>query len=123
MSNARTAFRFSLAGLMGLVIACGVGFAALSSNSPLWSDVVMTLVLGTLFTAVLGAVYRRKRDRAFWCGFLLFGWGYMILAFGPWFQTEIRPHLITTPLLDFLHGRITPMPPGAFAHYDNIWIA
>jgi hypothetical protein len=123
MSIARPSFRFSLAGLMGLVIACGVVFAALSSNSPLWSDVVMTLVLGALFTAILGACYRRRRDRAFWCGFLLFGWSYMLLAFGPWFQSEVKPHLVTTSLLTFLHGRITPIPAGAFAHYDNVYIA
>lgn len=41
------------------------------------------------------------RHRAFWFGFVVFGWGYALLAFAPGAWTQIRPHLITShPLGD-----------------------
>ncbi|HEV3164060.1 MAG TPA: hypothetical protein VGZ22_08515, partial [Isosphaeraceae bacterium] len=56
----------------------------------------------------LGAIFRRGPRRAFWAGFAILGWGYLALAFGPWFASSVRPHLLTTRLFDLLHARLHP---------------
>ena len=100
--------RFSIAGLMIVVLFCAVGAAALRSSSGLWADVLFTLTLAMLGVAILGLAYRRGARRASWAGFALFGGGYLLACFGPWFATEVRPHLATTPLLGYLRSRIGP---------------
>jgi hypothetical protein len=105
-------FRMSIAPLMSVVLVLAVGFAALRLGSETWSSAVFTLTLVLHLTAILGAIYRRDRERAGWLGFALFGWGYLILSFGPGFRTEIRPQLATAPLLDYLFPRIAPIPPA-----------
>ena len=40
----------------------------------------MRFILLTLFTAIVGVLYRRGAGRAFWVGFALFGWGLFLLA-------------------------------------------
>jgi hypothetical protein len=112
-------FRMSIAALMTVVLVLAVGFAALRSSSKAWSVVVLTLTLVLQFTAILGAIYRRGRDRAGWLGFALFGWGYWILSSAPAFRTEIRPQLATTPLLDYLYPQIAPLPPPGAVFNEN----
>jgi hypothetical protein len=104
-------YRFSIASLMFLVLILAVGFAALRSGSELWSIAVFSMTLVALFIAILGAVYRPAPGRAGWLGFVIFGWGYLVLSFGPGFRAEIRPQLVTAPLLEWLRPRIAPIPP------------
>jgi hypothetical protein len=99
--------RFSIAGLMIVVLFCAAGAAALRSSG-LWAAVLFSLTLAMLGVAILGVAYRRGTRRAFWAGFALFGGGYLLACFGPWFATEVRPHLATTPLLGYLRSRIGP---------------
>jgi hypothetical protein len=73
--------RFAIAGLMGLVVAVGV--AALRFASELWAGVLLMLTLGVLGAAVLAFHERSGASRAWWRGFALFGWGYVVLAMGP----------------------------------------
>jgi hypothetical protein len=113
-------FRFSIATLMTFVLVLALGLAALRSGSEAWSTAVFTLTLVLHFTAILGAIYRRGRDRAGCLGFALFGWAYWNLSFGPWFRAEIGPQLVTTPLLEYLHPKIAPVPPpGAILDPDG----
>ncbi len=100
--------RFSIAALMGIVVVCAVGIAALRYASELWENILFTLTLGLLAFALLGAIYRRGPRRAFWVGFALIGWGYLLLGFGPWCAEQVRPHLITTWLVDRLYPSIAP---------------
>ena len=93
--------RFSIAGMMVLVLAVSVGFASLRFPSEPLAGAVLLLTLGAFALAVLAAVYRRGERRAFWLGFALLGWGYMALTVGAWWDRGAdRPTLITSLILD-----------------------
>ena len=84
---------------------------ALRLASPAWSGLVVFATLFQLVLAILGVVYRRNGQRAFWLGFTLFGWGYMVLASGSWWHAvENQPKLITTMLLDRVDSLLRPSP-------------
>jgi hypothetical protein len=102
--------RFSIAGLMGLVVVVAVGAAALRFASELWASVLLMLTLGVLGAAVLACHERTEKNRAWWRGFALFGWGYVLLAMGPWASEAISPHLPTTMGLDALYAKMHPAP-------------
>jgi hypothetical protein len=70
----------SIAGLAGIVIVLGTGMAALKSASVLWTNAASTVVLALFLSAVVGAIYLRGADRAYWVGFAVFGWGYLVLV-------------------------------------------
>jgi hypothetical protein len=95
-------FRFSLRGVMMMIVLLAAAFAALRFPTPLWANVWYSLTLATLTLAIPAAVYRRDERRAFWVGFATCGWVYFILALAPWFQTEIGFQLATTTILDVL---------------------
>jgi hypothetical protein len=100
--------RFTIAGLMGLVVVVAVGVAALRFASELWAGVLLMLTLGVLGAAVLTFHERAGAKRAWWRGFARFGWGYVALAMGPWASEAIAPHLPTSMGLDALYARMNP---------------
>ncbi|HWE37149.1 MAG TPA: hypothetical protein VG406_11335 [Isosphaeraceae bacterium] len=100
--------RFTIAGLMGLVVVAAVGVAALRFASELWAGVLLIGTLAMLGAAVLGVVHRRGARRAWWQGFALFGWGYLFVSLGPWAADAVAPHLPTTTALDALFERMHP---------------
>jgi hypothetical protein len=104
--------RISIRGIVCLVLFVGVGFAALRSATGWWASSIFTTTLIGLALASLASVYRRGADRAFWSTFVAFGSGYLILTFGPWCETSIRPKLLTTKLLDLAYTMITPASQG-----------
>jgi hypothetical protein len=87
----------------------------------------LTGALVVLGAAILGVIYGRGPRRAFWLGFAIFGWGYLILGFGPWFHLEIQPHLLTTRLFNELFLKLGPPPTPArgtaplFEDMDLYW--
>ncbi len=93
---------FSLGTLLLAVLFAGVAFAALKSPSETWASALFTLAVAVLLVATLGAVHRRERGRAYWLGFALFGWVYLILSVVP----ETAHRLATTGLLDALFDRV-----------------
>jgi hypothetical protein len=90
--------RFSIAGLMGAVLVAAIGLAALRDPSELWAGVIFLLTCGVLMLAVVGVVCRGEARRAWWLGFALFGWGYLVLAFFLALN-GVLPALPTTPLI------------------------
>ncbi len=90
--------RFSVAGLLGAVGLWAVALACLVYASSPWADATFSITLGTLTVALIGVAYRRGDRRAHWVGFALCGWAYMALSSGPWFASDVRPHLVTTRL-------------------------
>jgi hypothetical protein len=104
--------RFSIARLLGVIAACGVGFAALRDPSEWWASITFTSALLGLAFAALYSAYRTGPRRAYWSAFTAFGLGYMLLAFGPWCETAIRPRLLTTRVLDFAYLKLNPPPNG-----------
>ncbi len=99
--------RFSIGGLMAVVLVLAIGFAALKNANETWAGAMFLLTCGILGLSVVGAVCRREAERAWWLGFALFGWGYMALAFWP---SESLPKLPTLTLIEVLLSifRATP---------------
>jgi hypothetical protein len=89
--------RFSMLGLMGVVVASGLAFAALRKPTFHAASLTMTVVLTILLFALLAAKLGHYRTFAF--GFAVFGWGYAILALAPGFWMGVRPYLIGSHLL------------------------
>ena len=90
--------RYNIASVLGAIAVVAVGFAALREANDQWDSGLFSLTLGVLLSAVLLAVHRTEARRAFWIGFVLFGWGYLSLSVIP--STESR--LITTQALAWL---------------------
>lgn len=84
--------------MLGAILFVAVGFAALREANDQWDSTLFSLTIALLLIAVLLAVHRTEAGRAFWMGFALFGWGYLILSLVP--STESR--LITTQALTYL---------------------
>ncbi len=104
--------RFSIAGLMGIVVMAAIGLAALRNASETWAGAMLLLTCGVLALAVVGVVCCGGSERAWWLGFALFGWGY--LALSCWLWAEDRsPRLPTLVLLDALSTKLGVTPPGA----------
>ncbi len=91
--------RFPIAGLMGVVGLVGVGFVAFRVASVWWVTLLFSLVATALFVAVLGVIFGRGTVRAFWTGFALGGFVYLLLVY---FQ-DTRQLLLTTTM-----GRYPP---------------
>ena len=81
----------------------GLGLAAIRSSSLLSTQFVFTVALSLLLVSLVGAIV--GKPRSFWVGAAVFGWGYGILAFGPWFSENVEPWLLTTRILDELFMR------------------
>src|SRR4051812_42711052 len=75
--------RFSIATMLLVVLGVGVAVAALRASNDAWDSGIFGLTLLILLTAVLLAVHRTERGRAFWLGFALFGWGYLVASLVP----------------------------------------
>jgi hypothetical protein len=95
-------FRFSIRGLMVMVVFLGIGVAALRYPTPLWANAWYSLTLTAITLAVPAAFYRRGEQRAFWVGFAACGWVYFVLALGPWLQGEGGFQFVTTMILDLM---------------------
>jgi hypothetical protein len=75
-----------------------------------------------LFVAIVRGLFGADSGRVFWLGFAIFGWGYLLVAYG---EAEIelilrlglpdRPALATTKLLYFVYLAIWPSGPDPFA--------
>jgi hypothetical protein len=99
-------FRFSIRGLMVVIVLLCLAFAALRFPTPLWANIWFSLTVAALTLAVPAAVYRRGEQRAFWVGFAVCGWVYFILALAPWMEGEAGFQLATTTILDLMSPHI-----------------
>jgi hypothetical protein len=91
--------RISVRSLMAVVLVSAIGLAALR-NANDWSAGIMLLVaLMATGTAILGAIFLRNRERAWWTGFALFGGAYLALTFSPWLSETFRAKLATAHLI------------------------
>jgi hypothetical protein len=88
--------------LITSIVLCAVGIAALAEPTKIWASVLFTLALIAFGVAALAAVFSRGSDQVSYTGFAFFGWAYLLLAFGPCFCAEVRPHLPTTWIIEHL---------------------
>src|SRR5215204_5021435 len=72
--------RVSIRLLMVVVVLVAVIIAAWQGATELWANVVFNLVVLTLLIASFKARYSRGAWGAWWFGFALFGWAYLVLA-------------------------------------------
>lgn len=84
--NKSDRFQFSLASAFIVMTLFSLAAMALRSGDWLWARVIFSLTLAILLAAILGIVYRTGVNRAFWLGFAIFGWTYLLLAFTPAFR-------------------------------------
>jgi len=95
-------FRFSIASLLGLIVFVAIAVAALRAASDGWDCALFTTTLAMLLVAVLLAVHRADKRRAFWLGFALFGGAYLLASLVP----QIEPRLLTKKGLAYLDSKV-----------------
>jgi WD40 repeat protein len=101
-------FRYSIAGLLGMVLFVAVAFAALRQADELWDSALFSLTVGLLLTSVLLTIHRTGRKRAFWLGFAFLGWTYLIASLIP----AVESRLLTTTGLAYLDSMIPGRDPA-----------
>jgi hypothetical protein len=88
--------RFSVAVLMGVVLAACLALGLSRLRSPgEWAGALFLATCGVLALAIVGCVSRGGRERTWWLGFALFGWGYLSLAV--WKDTRSNTELPRLP--------------------------
>ena len=101
--------RLTIAGMLWAVAVAGFWLASLRSASVLWTTLTATMTLAALLTGVLASVVTRGRGRAFWLGFALFGWVYLIFVNWDWVGGQFG-HDLTGGLSDWAEQVIPPVP-------------
>jgi hypothetical protein len=76
-------FRVSISGLMVAVLIAAVGLAALRAPTPLSASLIFTATVLLLATATLQALAGGGVAKRCWTGLAVFGWAYLLIAFGP----------------------------------------
>ena len=104
--------RLPLAGILAGLVFCTISAVALLRGKETWPRGLFLATYFLLLMSLLGILHRHGSRRAFWQGFALFGWGYLVLAFTPWNATRIEPELPTTELLGYLHSQLVASAEG-----------
>jgi hypothetical protein len=116
--------RFSIRQLLVATALVAVGIVALRSATSTIAEIAVGLVLATLAAAVLLAIYRDGQRRAFWVGFSMIGWLYLLLCFAPIFGSDVPlgwSRIITGKAAAALHSQLflrehvqPALPPNSF---------
>lgn len=99
--------RFTILGLMGLILGVAVAVAALRNADDYWAGGLMLATLLLIGVVTLSAVYHSGRRRAGRLGFVVFAGGYFALSFLG-LPDQQREFLPTTWLLSYVHERVAP---------------
>jgi hypothetical protein len=105
-------FQFSVLGINVIVAVTAIGLAALASPTVESANGLFTFVGGSLLFALLAIKYREGDRRAFWVGFSVFGWGYLLACYGPFVGSTFRARLLSTTLIDRIYARMNPALEG-----------
>jgi hypothetical protein len=96
----RPRYRFSIRGLMAVIVLFAGAFAALRYPSRFWANAWFSLALGAVTLAIPAAIGGIGSGRAFWSGFAICGWVYFVVSLAPWIHQETDYQLLTTTMLD-----------------------
>jgi hypothetical protein len=97
--------RFTILGLMGLVLGVAIAVAALRNADDYWAGGLLLATALLIGVLTLGAVYHRGRRRAVRLGFVVFGGGYFAVAFLGLSDQNVAK-LPTTWVLAYVHQRV-----------------
>jgi hypothetical protein len=78
------AWRFSLKQLLIWMALIAVGCVALRSANTTWVSSLLGLTLLILGASLLFALYRDGQSRAYWIGFAMIGWLYLVVLLYGW---------------------------------------
>jgi len=107
--------RFTIGGLMAIVLVAAIGFAALANPNEIWAGMLPVLVYGLLGLAIIGIVIRPRAARAWWIGWAVFEWGYLQMANTPaWMWGSLSRYLPTLRLLEVLRVKLGFLPKVGF---------
>jgi hypothetical protein len=135
--------RFSVRGVMILIVDAAVGLAALRNANGFWAPAIATVVVVSVATSVVGALTLRGRGRYVWAGFAVFSGVYLAVAvgtllsagfneyFGPtvalrYVQSKVRDDLSNADLSDLValrarllrHSKMLALPPNSSDEKD-----
>lgn len=99
---------YSLKQLFAAVAFFGLASAALCRANKNWAAVASAVGLLVLLAAIVLAVYGRGGSRAFWVGFAICGWGFVLYAHSNLFDHGAT--YFTHRFTWFLHERLTGVP-------------
>jgi hypothetical protein len=101
--------RISLWIMLAAVALAALGLAGMASPSRLALAVAATVTLAVLLAAILAAWLGPRIDRAFWVGFAVFGWTYLVLTNLDWVGGRFG-HDLTAGLDDLVDMLVTHAP-------------
>ena len=78
-------FRFSIGGLMAVIVLIAIGSAGLAHPTGAWAGTISLLTGAMICLAVVGAICRTGAERVWWVGFAAFGW-FFRRPFGGYYQ-------------------------------------
>jgi hypothetical protein len=113
--------RVSIRALMAFVVCFAVVFASLQQPTDLWANAMFTIAVAVVGLSAVGYLFGPRGQRATWGGVLLFGGGYLVLGFGPWFEDRVMPRLVSTALADAAYAGMsyTPTRVGQPVWYES----
>lgn len=97
-----SSFNFSIKWLLALILAIAFLATGLANASIIWASLSLTLAFFGLLFGVLGLIFRRNEKRAYWIGFVLFGFAYAVAMYAPGFDRVLGQRLVTTKILGYL---------------------
>lgn len=102
-------YRFSIRGMMIVVLLLAMAFAGLRTPTRLWANVWYSMALFGVAIAIPLAVAERDGRRLFWIGFAVCGWVYFLVALAPWIEEQASYRLATTTVLDLVSPHVLDM--------------
>lgn len=103
--------RFSLAWLLAAVGYVALVCAAFASPASFIGSLFRWIANLLMLVALVAPLYLSGEKRAFWLGFAIFAWGWVLINFLE-FGSHLTPNLIT-----HVHSRILMKPPDSIAPY------
>jgi hypothetical protein len=105
--------RISIRGIMGVVVFVAVVIAAWRGATQAWASIVFNLIAFILLIASYKARYSRGTAGAWWFGFALCGWAYLVLAIatGPENYLETPADVLLRKTIAFMGQEVLAEPP------------
>jgi hypothetical protein len=94
--------RFTIGELILVVIVVAIGLAAIRSGSAVWAGAMTSIAFFAMVASILGVVLGRGMRRAYWSGFALLGWSYLLLSHVTWLDGQIGNRLLAPRLFSYL---------------------